>query len=141
QLAQIPKLLPMEQSPEVLVQLAIAAPKLGGDPIPMLLAILAKSETDPSGLLPRICWRNLEPHLDGRVAAMVHQLKDVKIPESVLNEIMPRVLDRCRAKQKEQPADLMAMLGYVLNGSNRKLSATALAAVTAAELNGETSPE
>jgi putative membrane-bound dehydrogenase-like protein len=134
------KLLATEQSPEVLVQLAIAAPKLGGDPMPILLQLLAKSNVDPSGLLPRIVWRNVEPHLDGKVGALVQQLQKTRVPQSVLNEIMPRMLDRCLAKQKEQPADLMAMIGYVLEGRNRKLKATALAAIARAELDGESTP-
>jgi putative membrane-bound dehydrogenase-like protein len=138
--ADLTEMLNKEQSPEVLVQLAIAAPKLGGDPIPMLLAILAKSDLDPSGLLSRICWKNLEPHLDGKVGALVQQLQQTKIPGGVLKEILPRVLERCVAKQKEQPDDLMQLLGHLLSGGDRDLAATALAAVVRAELDGELPP-
>jgi putative membrane-bound dehydrogenase-like protein len=134
------KLLEQEATPEVLVQYAIATGKSNPHPVPVLVDLLAKSELDPSGLLPRICWKNLEPHLDGKVGALVQQLQSTKIPAGVLKEILPRVLERCVAKQKEQPDDLMQLLGHLLSGGDRDLAATALAAVVRAELDGELPP-
>jgi putative membrane-bound dehydrogenase-like protein len=138
---ELPALVKSEMSPEVLLQLAIAAPKLRGDPIPMLASILEKSHLDPSGLLARICWRNMEPNLDGKVEALAGRYFQREPPAALMKEILPRLIERCLAKQKEQPKDLMAALMLVLKGRDKQAAAAALVTITRAELDGELTEE
>jgi len=89
-----------DPSPDVLLQVAIAAPKLDGvDPLPVLVDVAANSPDDK--LIPHIVWENIEPLLASRSREFLqlarrHDLK--KSPN--LARIMPHATERILAGVK-----------------------------------------
>ncbi len=90
-----------DPSPEVKLQVAIAARKLKGvDPLPVLVEVLANAGDDP--LIPHIVWQNLHPLLATRSGDFLAEVKkyDLKATSS-LAQIMPRVTERILAAKKK----------------------------------------
>src|SRR5262249_46334137 len=84
-----------DPSPEVKLQVAIAAPKLKGvDPIPVLLDVLAHCGDDK--LIPHIVWQNLHPLLAANPDGFLRAL-DGRAIEGNVAAMMPRIVDRLLA--------------------------------------------
>jgi putative membrane-bound dehydrogenase-like protein len=89
-----------DSSPDVKLQLAIAARKIEGlDPLPVLVAVLASAGDDK--LIPHIVWQNLHPLLATRADDFLTEVKkyDLKATPS-LAKIMPRAIERIAAAKK-----------------------------------------
>ena len=89
-----------DASPDVLLQLVIAAPKLSDvDPLPILVEIAARSPEDK--LLPHIVWANLQPLLATRSREFLQYARqhDLKMSPN-LAKIMPRATERILAGNK-----------------------------------------
>ncbi len=83
-----------DSSPDVQLQLAIAARKVPGlEPIPIYAHLLSVCGDDP--LLPRIVWQNLHPLLDTEGSRFLAAVRKYDIKTSPgLQQIMPRVTER-----------------------------------------------
>lgn len=82
-----------DDSPDVRLQVAIAAPQLdGGDRLGLLLAVLNHTQQDP--LLPQIVWQNLRPALSGNTDRVVDWLATTPLSGRPANlEVAGRVID------------------------------------------------
>ncbi len=90
-----------EPSPDVKLQVAIAARKIDGlDPLPVLVEVLAHAGDDK--LISHIVWQNLHPLLATRSDDFLAEVKkyDLKATPS-LAKIMPRVTERILATKKQ----------------------------------------
>lgn len=89
-----------DESPDVKLQVAIAARKIEGiDAMPLLIKVLATCGDDK--LIPHIVWQNLHPMLetDGdRFMKLVKEYDLKKTPN--LAKLMPRVTERLLARKK-----------------------------------------
>lgn len=94
------KTLANDESPDVRLQVAIAARKIEGiDAIPLLVQILANSGDDK--LIPHIVWQNLHPLLEKDGARFLAEVKKYDLKASpALGAIMPRATERILAKKK-----------------------------------------
>jgi len=90
-----------DSSPDVVLQVAIAARKIEGiEPIPVFVDILANCGTDK--LIPHIVWQNLHPLLPTQSANFLAEVKKHNLKESpALAKIMPRVTERILAGNKK----------------------------------------
>ena len=91
----------VDPSPEVKLQVAIAARKIKGlDPLPVLVEVLANASEDK--LIPHIVWQNLHPLLATRSEDFLAEVKkyDLKATPS-LAKIMPRVTERILAAKRK----------------------------------------
>jgi putative membrane-bound dehydrogenase-like protein len=87
-----------DESPDVLLQVAVAARKIEGlRPEALFVQVLASCGDDP--LIPHIVWQNLHPLLEGDgFEALVAHLKRDSLPKgSNLARLMPRVFERLLA--------------------------------------------
>lgn len=89
-----------DSSPDVKLQVAIAARKIDGlDPLPVLVEVLAHSGDDK--LIPHIVWQNLHPLLETRSADFLAEVKKYDLKQTpALAKIMPRVTERILATKK-----------------------------------------
>lgn len=89
-----------DESPDVKLQVAIAARKIEGiDAMPLLVKILATCGDDK--LIPNIVWQNLHPMLESdgdRFMKLVKEYDLKKTPN--LAKLMPRVIERLAARKK-----------------------------------------
>jgi putative membrane-bound dehydrogenase-like protein len=105
-----------DPSPDVKLQVAIAARKLGDiDPIPVLLDILAHCGDDK--LIPHIVWQNLHPLLASNPQGFLRALNGRAIEGNVA-EMMPRIVDRLLAVKDLSPETLSGLV--VSLGSGKK---------------------
>lgn len=89
-----------DSSPDVMLQVAIAARKIEGiEPIPVFVDILANCGTDK--LIPHIVWQNLHPLLPNQISKFLAEVKKHNLKESpALAKIMPRVTERILTDSK-----------------------------------------
>jgi hypothetical protein len=89
-----------DESPEVKLQVAIAARKLKGvDPMPELVKVLANAGDDK--LIPHIVWQNLHPLLATRSDDFLAEVKKYDLKATpTLAKIMPRAIERIAASKK-----------------------------------------
>jgi len=94
------KSLAADKSPDVLLQVAIAAAKIDGlDSLPILIQVLANSGDDK--LIPHIVWQNLSPLLGDRGAEFLALIKQQDLAASPnLKKILPRAAERMLANKK-----------------------------------------
>jgi hypothetical protein len=87
-----------DESPDVQLQVAIAAAKLEGvDPLPVFAQILGACGEDP--LIPHIVWQNLHPLLGERGPQFLAEIKKYDLAQApALKEILPRVTERLLSK-------------------------------------------
>jgi len=108
-----------DSSPDVQVQVAIAARKVEGvEPVALLTEVASACGTDP--LIPHIVWQNLHPLLEangGRFAEALERFGDK--PGPGLLAIMPRAMERLLAV-REPDAKAVAGLLMRLIASNDK---------------------
>ncbi|MSQ93330.1 MAG: c-type cytochrome [Gemmataceae bacterium] len=99
-----------DSSPDVQLQVAIAARKLKGvDPLPVLLDVLAHCGDDK--LIPHIVWQNLHPLLekDGeRFLSLAGKVDLAKAPG--LAKVLPRAFDRILGNPSGDPVVVVAFL-------------------------------
>ncbi|MSU77518.1 MAG: c-type cytochrome [Gemmataceae bacterium] len=127
-----------EASPDVQLQVAIAARKLKGvDPLPLLLDVLAHCGDDK--LIPHIVWQNLHPLLekDGeRFLTLAAKVDLAKAPG--VAKVLPHAIDRILGNASGDPA---AVIGFIekLHKDEKKDSTTRLvmAALAAKVQSGE----
>jgi putative membrane-bound dehydrogenase-like protein len=86
-----------DSSPDVQIQVAIAARKLDGvDALPLLVEVLTRSGDDK--LIPHIVWQNLHPLLESQSGQFLALVKKYDLKETPsLAQIMPRVTERILA--------------------------------------------
>jgi glucose/arabinose dehydrogenase len=89
-----------DPSPDVKLQVAIAARKMeGGKALPLLVKIAANCGDDP--LIPQIVWQNLHPLLETEGPKFLTEVKKYDLKASPgLAAIMPRATERILAKKK-----------------------------------------
>jgi hypothetical protein len=89
-----------DRSPDVLLQLAIAATKIDGlDPLPLLVEVIANSGDDK--LIPHIVWQNLHPLLGDRSGEFLALIKMQDLAAAPnLKKLLPRVTERILANKK-----------------------------------------
>jgi glucose/arabinose dehydrogenase len=88
------------ESPDVRLQVAIAARKIEGiDALPLLVQILAGAGDDK--LIPHIVWQNLHPLLETEGPRFLTEVKKYDLKASpALGAVMPRATERILAKKK-----------------------------------------
>lgn len=100
QIATLDKLA-AEGTPDVKLQIAIAAKKIHGvDPLPLLVKVAAHCGEDK--LIPHIVWQNLHPLLETRSSDFLTEVKKYDLQKSPgLKALMPRVTERILAARKK----------------------------------------
>lgn len=110
-----------DRSPDVQLQVAIAARKIEGlDVLDTLLAVLSACGEDK--LIPVIVWQNLHPLLEeraGELLARVEKLELSKSPNLAL--LMPRIVERILARRQNDAGIAVALLGMLVTGKNADL--------------------
>jgi putative heme-binding domain-containing protein len=99
-----------DASPDVLLQLAIAARKIEGlDALPLLVAILSRCGEDR--LIPAIAWQNLHPLLpaEGERFARLTAAVDLGTAPA-LAKLLPRAVDRLLGEPEADPEPVRAIL-------------------------------
>jgi len=84
-----------DDSPDVRLQVAIAAGRgaAGPDPLAVLLQVLARSTADP--LIPRVVWANLHPRVAATPAEFLRHWRTLgELPEGLATDLVPRLFDR-----------------------------------------------
>jgi putative heme-binding domain-containing protein len=99
-----------DQSPDVKLQVAIAARKISGiDAMPTLLAVLSTCGDDK--LIPAIVWQNLYPLLEDGGARYVELLSKQELKRgSPVADMLPRAADRMLAANAKPAGDLYTLL-------------------------------
>src|SRR5262249_17291912 len=96
-----------DKSPDVLLQVAIAAPKIKGiDPITVLLEVLQNAGDEK--LIPAIVWQNLHPMLEDKADVFLKTLKSRNETKN-LGLILPRAVERILATKKPDPQALASL--------------------------------
>ncbi len=128
-----------DPSPDVRLQVAIAAPKLSEiDPLPILFKILATSGDDE--LLPHIVWNNLQPLMDDRADDVLASMQTSSaIGKPGMNCMMPYLVQRMLGGDRVDPkavADLFDLLN-VGEHADQALAQVFLRSVAIRLQNGE----
>jgi putative membrane-bound dehydrogenase-like protein len=107
-----------DSSPDVRLQVAVAARKLRGlDPLSLLLDVLAHAGDDP--LIPQIVWQNLHPLIEDQGEALVDLVErpEYRASEPVVR-VLPRAAERLLGRRGRDPrrrigpvVDLVSSLG------------------------------
>src|SRR5262245_8762191 len=100
-----------DPSPDVLLQVAIAARKIEGlDALPLLIAVLSRCGEDR--LIPTIVWHNLHPLLpaQGGRFARLSAAVDLRTAPA-LAKLLPRAVDRMLGVPDADPEPVRAILG------------------------------
>jgi putative membrane-bound dehydrogenase-like protein len=126
-----------DASPDVKLQVAIAATKLKGmDPFPMLFRVLADCGDDK--LIPHIVWQNLHPLLEHRAHLFVLLLEHSRFRRSPnVARILPRVLERLTGDPKTDPATVATLLNKAAQASDPTVARLCLATLASRVQNGE----
>jgi putative heme-binding domain-containing protein len=102
-----------DKSHDVLLQTAIAAPKMQVDAMHVLVEVLAHAGKDK--LLPAIVWQNLVPLVRSKPQAFLDLLAKRKGTPN-LGKIMPRMVDLVLSRQRIEPEHVSNLLGHVAEG-------------------------
>jgi putative heme-binding domain-containing protein len=112
-------------APEVLLQVAIAAPKLDWAPAMstvkanaflMLMAVLRNAGNDP--LIPRIVWQNLHPMLQEHARDFVRIIRETDLKRSPgVAAILPRAMEKILATREVDPSAVASLLGAITEAS------------------------
>ncbi len=132
-----------DPSPDVKLQVAIAAPRLEGiDPLPVLLRVLDGCGDDK--LIPHIVWQNLHPLLEGRAGDFVRLVeKDRRLRRSHnLARLLPRVVDRILARRTTDPTLVLGLFTMLVEGegANPVAARQCLAVLASKMQTGEIKP-
>jgi putative membrane-bound dehydrogenase-like protein len=97
-------------SPDVRLQVAIAAKKIDGvDPLPVLLDVLRFGQGD--SLIPQIVWQSLQPLVEDRQEELARWLEQYRGKEIGFSPLVPHVIERLVASPKAD-ARIAARLLY-----------------------------
>lgn len=132
-----------DESPDVKLQVAIAARKIEGvDALPVLAEVLSNSGEDK--LIPHVVWQNLHPLLEERASEFVPLVAKVKLTDrSWGGEFMAMLVDRILGRKSGDPAPLAMLLDSLVRGSSaspaaaRQCLAMIAAKVQSREIAGE----
>jgi putative heme-binding domain-containing protein len=98
-----------DHSPDVRLQVAIAAVKLEGvDPFPVLYDVQHYSFRDR--LIPHIVWQNLHPILEKRQAELARWLQHFEGKETGFSQLVPLAIERILASPKADPKTVASLL-------------------------------
>jgi putative heme-binding domain-containing protein len=126
-----------DPSPDVQLQVAIAARKLKGvDPLPVLLDVLTHCGDDK--LIPHIVWQNLHPLLekDGeRFLALASKVDLAKAPG--VAKVLPRAIDRILGNPSGDPAAVVKFIDKLADKKPTQTAWLCLSALTSKVQNGE----
>lgn len=130
-----------DASPDVQIQVAIAARKLKGvDPLPVLFDVLTHCGEDK--LIPHIVWQNLHPLLekDGdRFLTLAAKADLAKAPG--LAKVLPRAIDRILGNQSGDPAAVVKFIEKLVAQKKTEPAKPCLAGLTTRVQNNEMSPK
>jgi putative membrane-bound dehydrogenase-like protein len=89
-----------DTNPDVLLQIAIAAPKIDqADSLLWLVHIAAVAKND--GLLPQILWQNIHPFIPSKSERILELIEAKDISKSpVLSELVPRISEKMLAENE-----------------------------------------
>jgi putative membrane-bound dehydrogenase-like protein len=123
--------LAVDTSPDVRVQVAIAARKLEDVPtVAVLLDILSASADDK--LIPHIVWQNLSPLMDDHGDEVLEAISKADAKQSWTAWLMPKLIDRVVGGRSENPAPIVRLVKLLVEkGSDPAGSQKALAALSA----------
>ncbi|HZT79419.1 MAG TPA: PVC-type heme-binding CxxCH protein, partial [Gemmataceae bacterium] len=126
-----------DASPDVQLQVAIAARKLDGvEPMPLLVQVLAACGDDK--LIPHIVWQNLHPLLDDHAGQFVQVISRKEFAGSAgVALIVPRAMERILAGRKPHPELVPVLLQALNEKRNQPLLAQGLAMLAARIQSGE----
>lgn len=118
-----------DPSPDVRVQVAIAAPKLATlDPVPVLLKVLAESADDK--LIPGIVWQNLQPLLHERGTETATRLAKLDLTKPMLrDQFLPKLIDRLLGAREPEVDALATLSGVLIDTGNEIAAARCLGAL------------
>jgi putative heme-binding domain-containing protein len=103
-----------DPSPDVRLQLAVAARKLPGlDPLPVLLDVQRESPDDP--LIPHIVWQNLHPSLETRQAEIARRLENARGRATGFSPLAPRAIEKLLDSPKADPRVIGVILSECLS--------------------------
>ncbi len=131
-----------DPSPDVLLQVAIAARKVQGiDPLPVLLEVLTNCGSDK--LIPQIVWQNLHPLLETRSRAFLELIAKTDLEKAPnVAAMMPRVVDRVLSVRKLEPTVLTGLIGVLSDAKgDRNACAQCLAMLSTKVQTGELAGE
>jgi putative heme-binding domain-containing protein len=110
-------------SPDVLLQVAIAAPKLDWETTPVfkanafrvLMAVLQNAGSDP--LIPHVVWQNLHPMLAEQLPDFVRIVRGADLKRSPgVTAIMPLVVEKILAARTVEPTVVASLIGLIAEG-------------------------
>lgn len=112
-----------DPSPDVQVQVAIAARKIEGmDAMAVLSQVLTHCGHDR--LIHGIVWQNLHPLLEDRAAAFLQRIARADLSKApALGIVLPRVIDRVLAFRNLEPNLLVGLLEVLLRDKNGDVDA------------------
>ncbi len=131
--------LTQDKSPDVLLQVSIAANKLQGlDPLPIWHQILAKAGNDP--VIPNVIWQNLHPRLPSEAPKWLELAKNPGDTNRGAGQILARLSDKLLSEKPFHPEAIDKLLEILLHnklevGLRQFLGILALRLETG-ELNG-----
>jgi putative membrane-bound dehydrogenase-like protein len=104
-----------DPSPDVRLQVAIAAPKLKADATEALLLVLRNAGDDP--LIPAIVWQNLKPTLEERSDRFLAAVEAIGPDQpTAVNAVLPRVAEWLLASGHPQPKAIARVLSLLTRG-------------------------
>ena len=102
-----------DSSPDVRLQVAIAATKIDGvDPLRVLLAVEQRSYEDP--LIPQIVWQNLHPMLEERQYEIVRRFEKLNGRDKSFSPLAPHAIEKLLASSKPDAKVIGAILDECL---------------------------
>lgn len=111
-----------DPSPDVRLQVAIAAPKmLKEKALPVLVEVLRAGGDDR--VIPVIVWQNLYPLLEDHAEEFLKLAAADLSKNPNLDKLLPRAVERVLARKKVEPALVVALLDLLLNGSSSEVGA------------------
>ncbi len=114
-----------DSSPDVKLQVAIAAGKLDGvDAVATLLDVLANAGDDP--LIPAIVWQNLNPRMEDHADEVIHRIaaSDAVRQSPALRLMLPKLVDRILGR-KNHDVGPIATLAELMIKADHSDNATA----------------
>jgi len=117
-----------DRSPDVQLQVAIAARKIEGlDPLPVLVEVLSACGEDR--LIPAIAWQNLHPLLPGQGSRFVWLIGRADLRDApALAKLLPRAVDRILGEPDANLGPVREVLGRLVD-QDTKLARQCLAVI------------
>lgn len=127
-----------DPSPDVRLQVAVAAPKLlfRGASIPVLLEVLQHAGDDP--LIPAIVWQNLKPLLEEhgqQFMALVRQIPSDR--SDALNTVLSRFADKLLSSNSSNIATVVEIVKLFNKGNDAPQAADVLRGIQNRIVSGE----